>query len=134
MRPHEHICQRELYPGKLPDIFWAIVVSQLLFNFNHLWKMATTVKGKNGILPVPAAATRRSTKAEVPGRQPAKVGAARLRLIIRRLPPGLTEVEFWLALGGEWKSGLTKVDWAAYKPGKVSKEYTPTYASQIAVN
>lgn len=96
--------------------------------------MATTAKGKNGILPVPAAATRRSTKAEVPGRQPAKVGAARLRLIIRRLPPGLTEVEFWLALGGEWKSGLTKVDWAAYKPGKVSKEYTPTYASQIAVN
>jgi regulator of nonsense transcripts 3 len=89
--------------------------------------MATSAKGRNGILPVPAAATRKSAKAEVPGRQAPKTGTARLRLIIRRLPPGLTETEFWLALGEEWKSGLTKVDWAAYKPGKVSKEYACSF-------
>ena len=46
----------------------------------------------------------------------------RLKLIVRRLPPGLTEEEFETSLGGEWIVGNGKVDWAAYKPGKVSKE------------
>lgn len=85
--------------------------------------MATSTRGRNGILPIPAAATRKSTKPEVPGRQLPKANSPRLRLIIRRLPPGLTETEFWATLGEEWKSGLTKVEWAAYKPGKLSREY-----------
>jgi regulator of nonsense transcripts 3 len=45
-----------------------------------------------------------------------------LRLVVRRLPPGLTEDEFWTALGGDWKVGAGKVEWAAFKGGKVSKE------------
>ena len=48
--------------------------------------------------------------------------AARLRLIVRRLPPGLIEAEFWSAVGSEWEVGGRKVDWAAFKSGKVSKE------------
>ena len=56
-------------------------------------------------------------------KSPAKAGMPKLRLIVRRLPPGLTETEFQSALGDEWKVGAGKVDWAAYKDGKVSKEY-----------
>lgn len=89
--------------------------------------MAASAKGRNGILPVPAMATRRSKASEVPGRQPPKAGTPRLRLIVRRLAPGLTEDEFLAAVGEEWKTGAGKVDWAAYKPGKVSKEYTCHY-------
>lgn len=85
--------------------------------------MAQSVRAKNGVLPVPVAATKRSSKSEVSGRQPPKANAPRLRLIIRRLAPGLTEEEFWTALGEEWKAGSAKVDWAAYKAGKVSREY-----------
>ncbi|KAI4171175.1 MAG: hypothetical protein LQ346_008766 [Caloplaca aetnensis] len=46
----------------------------------------------------------------------------RLKLVIRRLPPGLTEDEFQTALGTEWKVGNGKVDWAIFKAGKVSKD------------
>jgi hypothetical protein len=34
----------------------------------------------------------------------------------------LTETEFWTALGQAWKVGAGKVEWAAFKDGKVSKE------------
>ncbi|KAL8957060.1 MAG: hypothetical protein Q9193_005571 [Seirophora villosa] len=46
----------------------------------------------------------------------------RLKLVVRRLPPGLTDVEFETILGGEWKLGGGRVDWAVYKPGKISKD------------
>ncbi|KAL8933488.1 MAG: hypothetical protein Q9211_005758, partial [Gyalolechia sp. 1 TL-2023] len=48
--------------------------------------------------------------------------ALRLKILIRRLPPGLTEEEFQIALGDEWRVGGGRVDWASYKPGKVSKD------------
>jgi len=72
-------------------------------------------KGR-GVLPVSVAATRKVNK------QAPRAPAPRLRLIVRRLPPGLTETEFWDALGTEWRVGQGKVDWAAYKAGKISKE------------
>jgi len=53
---------------------------------------------------------------------PTKAASPRLKVIIRRLPPGLTELEFYTSLGEEWKHGGERVDWASYKPGKVSKE------------
>lgn len=43
-------------------------------------------------------------------------------MIVRRLPPGLTETEFWEAIGPEWKLGGGKVDWAAFRQGKISKD------------
>ena len=49
--------------------------------------------------------------------------APKLRLIIRRLPPGLTEAEFWDVMGSEWQSGNGKVEWHAFKEGKISREY-----------
>jgi regulator of nonsense transcripts 3 len=51
----------------------------------------------------------------------AKRPQERLKLTIRLLPPGLTEVEFKAAIGLEWLVGGGKVDWMAYAPGKISK-------------
>lgn len=75
-----------------------------------------------GVLPISAAATQK------PSSTPAKKGtsktaAPRLKISIRRLPPGLTETEFESLLGEEWKLGAGKVDWFSYREGKVSKKY-----------
>lgn len=78
--------------------------------------------GTNGILAIPASATKKSTMVAAPSKPQGRAGLPKLRLIIRRLPPGLTEVEFQTALGEEWKVGGGKVDWAAYKEGKISRE------------
>ena len=51
-----------------------------------------------------------------------KAPAPKLKLVLRRLPPGLTQAELEAALGDEWKVGGGKVDWYLYKEGKVSKE------------
>ena len=45
-----------------------------------------------------------------------------MKVVVRRLPPGLTEEEFISVLGDQWKSGQGKVDWFKYKTGKDSKE------------
>jgi regulator of nonsense transcripts 3 len=57
-----------------------------------------------------------------PPKTQGRAGLPKLRLIVRRLPPGLTEDEFQAALGDEWMVSAGKVDWAAYKEGKISKE------------
>ncbi|KAJ4306718.1 hypothetical protein N0V88_000083 [Collariella sp. IMI 366227] len=43
------------------------------------------------------------------------------KVVVRRLPPGLTEDEFVTILGDEWRVGRGKVDWFSYLAGKVSK-------------
>ncbi|KAH6679741.1 putative regulator of nonsense transcripts 3A [Halenospora varia] len=70
----------------------------------------------NGVLPVPASQTASNPRA---GPKPQ---APKLKVIIRRLPPGLTEAEFVSILGDEWKLSQGKVDWFLYKPGKDSKD------------
>jgi regulator of nonsense transcripts 3 len=82
----------------------------------------TQGKSTAGLLPISAAATQKSGSGP-PAKKAPKPPAPRLKLLIRRLPPGLTQVELESALGGQWKSGAGKVDWLQYKPGKVSKEY-----------
>jgi len=52
-----------------------------------------------------------------------KPPSQKLKVVIRRLPPGLTEDELTAILGDSWKIGQGKVDWVNYKPGKDSKEY-----------
>jgi regulator of nonsense transcripts 3 len=81
--------------------------------------MAATQRAPaNGVLPVTAIQT--SGNASKPASKPP---VARLKVIIRRLPPGLTEAEFVSIVGYEWKLSQGKVDWFLYKPGKDSKEY-----------
>lgn len=84
--------------------------------------MTQTAPGKStaGVLQIHAAATQKNPPK--PAKKPPKPAAPRLKLLVRRLPPGLTQAEFETALGEEWKTGGGKVDWFQYKPGKVSKE------------
>lgn len=64
-----------------------------------------------GLLQVnPAAINKDSTS-------PSK-STLRLKLLVRRLPPGLTKDEFLEALGDEWKPKAGKVDWFEYRCGK----------------
>ncbi|KAL0261126.1 hypothetical protein SLS55_004822 [Diplodia seriata] len=82
--------------------------------------------GANGVLPVPAAALQKNTSPAATNGAPR--GASnrshqpRLKLVVRRLAPGLTQQEFELALGDEWKLGQGRVDWFSYKAGKISKD------------
>ncbi|KOS38343.1 hypothetical protein ACN38_g10821 [Penicillium nordicum] len=78
-------------------------------------------KATAGLLPISAAATQKSGSG-APAKKTPKPPAPRLKLLIRRLPPGLTQVELESALGSEWKAGAGNVDWLQYKPGKVSKD------------
>lgn len=67
-----------------------------------------------------AAQTKKPQKQQQP--QQPRPPAPKLRMIVRRLPPGLIEAEFWEAIGPEWKVGGGKLDWAAFRPGKISKD------------
>lgn len=78
-------------------------------------------KSPAGVLQIPAATTQKSAST-TPAKKAHKPPAPRLKLLIRRLPPGLTQSELEDALGEEWKVGAGKVDWAQFKAGKVSKE------------
>ncbi len=76
----------------------------------------------NGILPVTASQTSgNANKASAN-----KPTSPRLKVVIRRLAPGLTEAEFSKLLGDDWMLGHGKVDWFSYKLGKDSKEYVPS--------
>ncbi|KAL4746516.1 Smg-4/UPF3 family-domain-containing protein [Aspergillus terricola var. indicus] len=76
-------------------------------------------KPSGGVLQIPASATQKNAPAPKKAPKPA---APRLKLLVRRLPPGLTQEEFETALGAEWKVGAGRVSWSQYKPGKVSKD------------
>lgn len=43
---------------------------------------------------------------------------ARLKLVVRRLPPALTKNEFLSTLGDDWKVPGNKIDWLDYRCGK----------------
>lgn len=80
----------------------------------------------NGVLSIPAAATQKATPSNATRAISMRAPALRLKLVLRRLPPGLTQPEFEAALGEEWKVGGGKVDWFIYKEGKISKESVST--------
>jgi Smg-4/UPF3 family len=77
----------------------------------------------NGILPVTASQTAGNTSKASAN----KSAGPRLKVVIRRLAPGLTEAEFVKLLGDDWRLGQGRVDWFSYKPGKDSKEYIFLY-------
>lgn len=80
--------------------------------------------GVNGVLPV--AVLHRNPPVQTP-RGP-KAAQPRLKLVLRRLPPGLTKAEFESLVGDEWKTGAGKVDWSNYRKGKISKEYVVSWS------
>jgi regulator of nonsense transcripts 3 len=64
---------------------------------------------QGGVLPVSGAARAASTKTPT----------VRLKLEVRRLPPGLALPEFEEIVGEDWKLGNGKVDWRDYRQGKI---------------
>ncbi|KAI0192321.1 Smg-4/UPF3 family-domain-containing protein [Xylaria flabelliformis] len=52
----------------------------------------------------------------------ARTQAEGKKVLIRRLPPGMTEDECWVILGDEWKVNKGKVDWARYDSGEISND------------
>ena len=46
----------------------------------------------------------------------------RLKVVLRRLAPKLTQEEFEKSIGNEWTVGEGKVDWMMYMPGKLARE------------
>lgn len=81
--------------------------------------MALKSAQTNGMLQVSAAQTTGNTAKTAPS----KSAAPRLKVVIRRLAPSLTNSEFTILLGDDWAVGGGKVDWMVYKPGKESTEY-----------
>jgi regulator of nonsense transcripts 3 len=73
----------------------------------------------NGVLAITAS----QTSGNGPRSAVAKLPSPKLKLIVRRLAPGLTESEFISILGVDWAVGQGKVDWFLYKSGKDSKEF-----------
>jgi regulator of nonsense transcripts 3 len=79
-------------------------------------------KPTNGILPMPTTVLQNKSTPAPRGPAPKKPTPPRLKVVLRRLPPGLTEAEFWNVVGEEWRVGAGKVDWFAFKEGKISTE------------
>jgi regulator of nonsense transcripts 3 len=77
--------------------------------------------------------TASQTSGNAPRQAVAKPLAPKLKVIVRRLAPGLSEEEFTTFLGDEWRLEQGKVDWFLYKPGKDSKEYVTSSPSSKKV-
>jgi regulator of nonsense transcripts 3 len=71
-----------------------------------------------GVLPVPNTDKTKVTTTQNSHKEP----EPRLKVVVRRLPPGLIEDEFFEAVGDEWKVGKGKADWVSYQKGKISKD------------
>ncbi|CAH0031973.1 unnamed protein product [Clonostachys rhizophaga] len=61
-------------------------------------------------------------KSEAPKPSKPKAQNEGEKLVIRRLPPAMTQDEFVTILGPDWELNKGKVDWLSYAPGKVSKD------------
>lgn len=82
------------------------------------------------MLPAPTAIAEKSRSANAVN-SVSKASQPRLKAVVRRLAPGLTEEEFWGIIGEDWRLGKGKVDWVSYKPGKVSKEYVKIHFQDL---
>ncbi|UNI20255.1 hypothetical protein JDV02_006358 [Purpureocillium takamizusanense] len=67
-------------------------------------------------------ATKNSSGTEPPRRSKPRVHDEGEKLVIRRLPPGMTMAECVAILGPDWELNKGKVDWLSYNPGKVSTD------------
>lgn len=65
-----------------------------------------------------------SANAAGDGAKRTKPHATGQKLMVRHLPPLITQEEIQAILGEEWKTGNGKVGWAEFQRGKVPKRYT----------
>ncbi|WZH39426.1 Smg-4/UPF3 family-domain-containing protein [Fusarium acuminatum] len=84
------------------------------------------VRRTNGGSSAPASQTSESTKhaneGETPKPTKTKAHNEGEKLVIRRLPPGMTQAEFLSILGSEWELGKGRVDWFCFAGGKISTD------------
>lgn len=73
-----------------------------------------------GLLPV--SVTERTHPASGVKQTSQKPMRSKQKVVVRRLPPGLTQQEFERSLGENWKANEKKFSWVCFKQGKVSKE------------
>ena len=66
-----------------------------------------------------------NAQTETPKTGRAKAPLTGKKVVIRRLPPGMTAEEAWNVLGEEWKNGHGKVDWSQFQTGSISHELVP---------
>ncbi|KAG9256418.1 Smg-4/UPF3 family-domain-containing protein [Emericellopsis atlantica] len=92
-------------------------------------RSANFSRGKDGAANKPNSTARQSDKSSEPngkpeGQKPAKSKAQNdgEKLVVRRLPPGMTEEEFVTILGPEWEVDKGKVDWFDFVAGGISKD------------
>ncbi|KAI1799167.1 Smg-4/UPF3 family-domain-containing protein [Daldinia bambusicola] len=78
----------------------------------------STGRKPNGVLPGSSA----SGPNETPKTPKTKDASRGKKVLVRRLPPGITEAEFWAILGDEWKSGNGKVEWTRFQEGQISHD------------
>ncbi|KAL9575633.1 hypothetical protein ACKAV7_000431 [Fusarium commune] len=66
--------------------------------------------------------TKHANESETPKPTKTKAHNEGEKLVIRRLPPGMTQAEFVSILGNEWELGKGKVDWLSFAGGKISTD------------
>ncbi|KAF4448293.1 hypothetical protein F53441_8268 [Fusarium austroafricanum] len=66
--------------------------------------------------------TKHATEGETPKPTKTKAHNEGEKLVIRRLPPGMTQTEFASILGSEWELGKGRVDWSSFAEGKISTD------------
>ncbi|EEU43958.1 uncharacterized protein NECHADRAFT_89796 [Fusarium vanettenii 77-13-4] len=82
----------------------------------------------NGVLPAPPSqtqtseTTKKANEGDAPKPAKTKSHNEGEKLVIRRLPPGMTQDEFVTILGNAWELGKGRVDWFSFAPGKISTD------------
>ncbi|KAF3071060.1 putative nonsense-mediated mrna decay protein [Daldinia childiae] len=77
-----------------------------------------TARKPNGVLPVSSIPTSNDTPKATKAKDPPRGK----KVLVRRLPPGITEEEFRTILRKEWKSGNGKVEWTKFQEGQISQD------------
>ncbi|KAF5657904.1 hypothetical protein FHETE_10167 [Fusarium heterosporum] len=67
-------------------------------------------------------ANKHANETEIPKPTKTKTHNEGEKLVIRRLPPGMTQAEFLSILGSEWELGKGRVDWFSFAGGKISTD------------
>ncbi|KAM0430489.1 hypothetical protein ACHAPT_005836 [Fusarium lateritium] len=66
--------------------------------------------------------TKKANEGDAPKPTKTKAHNEGEKLVIRRLPPGMTQAEFVSILGNVWELGKGRIDWFSFAPGKISTD------------
>jgi len=110
--------RRHFTPGRDVSHLSLINVTDHPYNLTMSAPPKVLSRKANGVTPTQVSQPLNDT----PKSHRTKPPAEGEKVVIRRLPPGMTEEECIGILGDAWKVGNGKVDWFSYSPGKVSTQ------------